>query len=85
MQSHNLCSESEKEVTFRAVNTRIMANFASIISDLTVFCMIFAIPVYILFLTLLWRNRKDEIMRMPFFRLMFSLGMFTENFLKKVH
>jgi hypothetical protein len=54
-----------------------MPDFAEAISTLTIVIMVSTIPVYFLFLTLLFKNPNDEIMKSSFFRLMFSLGMYT--------
>jgi hypothetical protein len=37
--------------------------------------MLITIPIYIMYLITLFKNRKDETLKSPFFKLMFSLGI----------
>jgi hypothetical protein len=65
----NICCY-KKEVEFYFAMAATLSDIGSYFVNLF---MLFTIPVYIMFLLTLFKNRKDEIVGQPFFKVMFSV------------
>src|SRR4051812_48547805 len=62
--SHNSIRKHQKEMALR--------DFLQLLSNIF---MVITVPIYIMYLITLRKNRNDETLKSPFFKLMFSVGI----------